>query len=260
MAQWANLLALHFRNHYIMAPIIWQGKGIRTNRLIQGTFCSRAEMSTYVLMKILESAPSRYDKGIHMLTFGRLNGVYDRLTAQIKKGQRVLDIGCGTGAMTLRAAMRGAKVKGIDINPQMLEIAQKRARKAGLIENVEFSEQGVAELSSEKPESYNVMTSGLCFSELSEDEIIYTLKELKRILKPGGLLLIADEVCPDKLTKRLLNFWLRWPLVILTYLITQTTTHAVENLPEKVRKASFSIQSIRLTKRENFIELVASKP
>lgn len=69
-------------------------------------------MSTYILMKILESAPSRYDKGICILTLGRLDKAYDHLTSYIKKGQRVIDLGCGTGALTLRAAQKGAKVKG----------------------------------------------------------------------------------------------------------------------------------------------------
>ena len=111
-------------------------------------------MSTYILMKILESAPSRYDKGIRILTLGRLDEAYDRLTSHIKRGQKVLDIGCGTGALTLRAALKGANVKGIDINPQMLEIAKKHAAEAKDEQNVELCEMGVAELGGEEAESY----------------------------------------------------------------------------------------------------------
>ena len=74
-------------------------------------------MSTYVLMRILESAPSRYDLGIRLLTLGKLDPVYDRLVLNIQHGQKVLDIGCGTGALTCLAAQRGAQVTGIDINP-----------------------------------------------------------------------------------------------------------------------------------------------
>lgn len=216
-------------------------------------------MSVYILMKILESAPSRYDQGIRILTLGKLDKVYNRLTSHIKKGQKILDLGCGTGALTLRAAQKGAKVKGIDINPQMLEIAQKQAIKKNLIQNIELCEMGVAELGSEKSESYDVVMSGLCFSELSEDELIYTLKEIKRILKPGGLLLVADEVRPKSILKRILNELLRFPLVIITYLIIQTTIHSIENLPEKIKKNGLLIESIRLNNLENFIELVAKK-
>jgi len=211
-------------------------------------------------MKILESVPSRYDQGIYILTLGKLDKVYDRLTSYIKKEQKVLDLGCGTGALTLRAAKKGAKVKGIDINPQMLEIAQKRAIKKNLIQNIELCEMGVAELGSEESESYEVVMSGLCFSELSEDELIYTLKEIKRILKPEGLLLIADEVTPKNISKKILNEIIRFPLKIIIFIITQTTTHAIDNLPKKIKESGLSIDSIRLNNIENFIELVVKNP
>jgi len=217
-------------------------------------------MSTYILMKILESVPSRYDRGIYILTLGKLNKVYNRLTSYIKKGQKVLDLGCGTGALTLKAAHKGAKVKGIDINPQMLEIAKKRATKTNLLPNINLFEMGVAELESEKSDSYDVVMSGLCFSELTESELINTLKEIKRILKPGGLLLIADEVRPKNIFKKILNEIIRFPLKIITYIITQTTIHAIDDLPKKIKETSLLIESIRLSKMENFIELVAKNP
>jgi len=211
-------------------------------------------------MKILETAPGRYDKGIRILTLGRLGKAYDRLISHIRRGQKVLDLGCGTGALTIRAAQKAAKVKGIDINSQMLEIAQNRAAEANLAQNVELCEMGVAELGGEESESYDIVMSGLCFSELTEDELLYTLRQAKRILKPQGLLLIADEVRPKSISKIILNWLIRIPLVTITYLITQTTTKAVKNLPEKVEKAGLEIQSIKLSKIEDFIELVGRRP
>ena len=210
-------------------------------------------------MKILESAPSRYDRGIHILTFGKLDNAYDRFVSFIQKGHKVLDIGCGTGTLILRASRKGANTKGIDINPQMLEIAQKKVNEANLKQSVEFCEMGVAELGSEESESYDVVMSSLCFSELSEDELTYTLKEVNRILKPEGLLLIADEVKSKSLSKRILNWFVRIPFIVITYLSTQTTTNAVENLPAKVKETGLKIESIRYNKMQNFIELVAMK-
>ncbi len=211
-------------------------------------------------MKILESAPSRYDQGIRILTLGKLDKVYNRLTSHIKKGQKILDLGCGTGALTLKAAQKGAKVKAIDINPQMLEIAQKQAIKKNLLQNVTLSEMGVAELESEKSNNYDVVMSGLFFSELTESELIFTLNEINRILKPSGLLLVADEVRPKSILKRILNDLLRFPLAVITYLITQTTVHSIDNLTEKIKKSGLLIESARLNNNGNFIEIVAKNP
>lgn len=211
-------------------------------------------------MKVLESAPDRYDAGIRILTLGRLDKAYDRLTSYIKRGQKVLDIGCGTGTLTLRAAQKGANVKGIDVNLQMLEIAQKRANKMNVTQTVAFCVMGVAELDGEKSESYDVVISGLCFSELTEYELVYTLKEIKRILKPRGILLLADEVSPNSLSKKIFNWLIRFPLVIITYILTQTTTKAVENLPEMTERAGFLIESVRLNRIGNFMELIGKKP
>jgi ubiquinone/menaquinone biosynthesis C-methylase UbiE len=217
-------------------------------------------MSTYVLMRILESAPRRYDLGIRLLTLGRLDQAYDRLAGQIERGQQVLDIGCGTGALTLRAAQRGAKVKGIDISPQMLEIAAQRVKSAGLTASVELVEMGVAELDAEEAQRYDAVTSGLCLSELSEDEVRYTLKQVARILRPGGLLLIGDEIRPRRFAHRLIHSVVRAPLVVLTYVIAQQTTHPAANLSEKLKAAGFAIVSVRLNRLGSFGEFVARKP
>jgi len=217
-------------------------------------------MSTYVLMRILESAPHRYELGMRILTLGRLDRAYDDLASHIEADQRVLDIGCGTGALTVRAARRGATVKAIDVNAQMLEVAVRRLKESGHEERVELAEMGVAELDQEEAGSFDVVMSGLCFSELSDDEVAYTLKEVGRILKPGGLVLVADEVRPRGLVRRWVHFLLRLPLVIVTYLVTQQTTHAVSHLIEKLSTAGFAIESQRLSPLHSFVRVVARKP
>ncbi len=217
-------------------------------------------MSTYILMRILESAPSRYDLGIRWLTLGRLDRAYDELAGQISSGQRVLDIGCGTGALTLRVARRGARVKGIDVNAQMLEIAERRVREAGLAGRVELAEMGVAELDQEANESFDAVTSGLCLSELTDDELTYTLRQVSRILRPGGLLLVADEVRPTTVTRRWLHGLIRLPLSMITYLITQQTSHAVSNLPERVTAVGLALVSIHSSALGSFCMIVARKP
>ena len=212
-----------------------------------------------MLMRILESAPSRYDFGLRLITLGRLDRAYDRLASHVQADTSVLDVGCGTGALTLRAARRGARVKAIDINAEMLEIARKKADAAGFDEEVEFVEAGVAELDAEASASYDAVISGLCFSELSPDEVRYGLAQIARILKPGGKLLLADEVRPPTPLKRLAHLLIRIPLVAITYLVTQQTTHAVDGLDREICDAGLESVSVRLSPLGSFAEFIARR-
>lgn len=217
-------------------------------------------MSTYVLMRILESTPRRYDLGIALLTFGAVGRAYDRLASHIAPGQRVLDIGCGTGALAIRAALREARVIGIDVDPRMLELAALRAREADVEGRVELRQEGVAELDREPAEKYDVVTCGLCLSELSGDEVAYALNQSVRLLVPGGLFLVADETLPESWWLRLLVALVRAPLVALTYLVTQQTTHALRDPTDRLRKAGLVPVSSRRSGLGTFIEVVAQKP
>ncbi len=216
-------------------------------------------MSTFVLMRILESAPHRYDAGIRLLTLGKIDNAYDRLGGCVEKGQDVLDMGCGTGALTIRAARKGARVKGIDVNAEMLAVAKRRIEEAGLGNKVDFQEKGAAELDTEPSESFDAVMSGLCFSELSVDELGFTLSQVKRILKPGGLLLLADEVRPSSPVARLLLGSIRVPLVIITYLLSGQTTRAITNLPERITRAGLNVETKRTTMLGGLMEIVARK-
>ena len=227
---------------------IWAGEPI-----------GRKIVSTFVLMKLLESSSRRYDCGIRVLTLGRLDKAYQRLAGRLEKQQRVLDLGCGTGVLTLQAARRGAWVKGIDINTRMLAIARGKVEEEGLDGSVSLCEMGVAELGSESTGNFDAVTAGLSLSELNDEEIAFTLKQVHRILKPQGLLLVADEAVPGGFVKKLLHLLIRIPLVLLTYLLTQTTTRAAKDLPQRIENTGFRIEELRRSVLEDFVEITARK-
>ncbi len=216
-------------------------------------------MSSFVLMKIFESSPSRYDTSIRIMTCGRITHIYGLLLEHISEKDRVLDIGCGTGALSLAAARKGAFVTGIDINRAMLEIAQKRAKELKLEQSIEFKELGAAEIDKFPDNSFDIVMSGLCFSELSEDEIRYTLRQIQRLLKPSGKLLLADEIIPRKFFKFIIHKIIRFPLQIITMLISQSTTHAIKNLQERVAKSGFGIIFEKKFFLDSFQIIVAKK-
>jgi ubiquinone/menaquinone biosynthesis C-methylase UbiE len=205
-------------------------------------------MSTFLYMKLLESTPARYDRGIRMLSGGKIGRVYERLAELVAaRGKYVLDIGCGTGGVALACAARGADVVGIDINPEMLEIAQtKRRPSAG---SVEWLELGAMEIEDRFPENaFDAAVSCLMFSELSREEQSYVLEVVHSRLRPGGMIVLADEVLPRTPARRLWYRVGRLPVALLTFALTQTTTRPVQRLAERVREAGFvTVEEERLS-------------
>lgn len=198
-------------------------------------------MSSFVYMKVLESTPERYDRGMRLLTHGHIVEVYERIAAlAATPGARVLDVGCGTGGVTLACAARGAHAIGIDANTGMLEVARAKPVPAEHGGGVEWVELGAAELEDRfSKASFDAAVSCLAFSELSLDEQRYVLRTLRSLLRPGGRLVIVDEERPRTWLARLAHRIRRWPVEALTFLLTQTSTRAVRELAERVREAGF---------------------
>jgi len=192
-------------------------------------------------MKILESSPSRYDRGIKLITLGKIPQLYQELTQSLSADHRVLDIGCGTGLISLLAAHRGASVKGIDINPEALTIARRRLVETSPTGDVEFIEMGIAELDGETTDEYDYIYAGLVFSELEDYEQDFALKQIIRLLKPGGTFVLIDEITPSNPILRIVQTIIRLPLMILTYLLTQTTTKSLKNIVTKLTAQGFTI-------------------
>ena len=90
----------------------------------------------------LETLVNRWFRGP---TFVRRMALLDRvLREQNLRGGSVLDLGCGSGQVSLLAASLGARVHAIDIAPRMLQIARAAAGRAGLAESLTFEEGDVA--------------------------------------------------------------------------------------------------------------------
>ncbi len=202
-------------------------------------------MSSFVIMRLLESAPRRYDAGIRLLSLGRSERIHARMAEQVEADDRVLDIGCGTGSLALRCAQRGGRVAGIDVSPRMLDVAREKLAAAGLKDQVELRQMSAIDLDETFPaHSFDVVMSSLVFSELSDEEQRFVLRACRRLLRKGGRLVVADEVVPRTWPLRLLSRAVRLPLVVLTYVLTQTTTRAVTDLEGRIADAGFNIVDI----------------
>jgi demethylmenaquinone methyltransferase/2-methoxy-6-polyprenyl-1,4-benzoquinol methylase/phosphoethanolamine N-methyltransferase len=135
-----------------------------------------------------------YDAVVKLISFNRDGAFRDGTirAANIPTGATVLDVGCGTGDLTLRAKKQvGAtgKVYGIDPAAEMIQVAQRKAKRQNLA--VEFR-TGVIEALEFPDAMFDVALSSIMFHHLTPELKSQGLVELFRVLKPGGVLLIAD--------------------------------------------------------------------
>jgi ubiquinone/menaquinone biosynthesis C-methylase UbiE len=141
---------------------------------------------------------SHYDMISRLLGMG-VNRPSSRMVielANIQPGDKVLDVGCGTGSLTLTAksyAGPSGKVYGIDAAPEMIDVAKKKASRAGL--EVVF-DVGLIEKLAFPDATFDVVISRLAIHHLPDDLKHVGFMEILRVLKPGGHLLIADFTPP----------------------------------------------------------------
>ncbi len=201
-------------------------------------------MSSFVLMRLLESAPRRYDIGIRLLSLGHVDKVHSQIAERFAaEGLHVLDVGCGTGSLAIALARRGARVTGIDLSPQMLDMARRKVEEAGIGDGVTLAQMSAIDLDEAFEDgSFDLITSTLVFSELSDDEQRFVLRQCHRLLAREGRVVIADEKVPPSWPKRLLHMLVRLPLVVVTYALTQTTTRAVRDLESQITAAGFHVE------------------
>ena len=140
---------------------------------------------------------SYYDFVVNLTALGHAR-LLRKLTvdnALIKPGDNVLDVGCGTGEVTLLAKTRAkaGSVYGIDPAPEMIAVARRKAARKRL--DIDFR-VGVIESLPFPDSSIDVVTSSLMMHHLPEDLKVRGLAEIYRVLKPGGRLLVADFMRP----------------------------------------------------------------
>ena len=141
-----------------------------------------------------------YDTIVGLITMGQEQKLRQATIdlARIQPGERILEVGCGTGTLTLAAKkVTGpqGQVVGIDIAPDMIATAQQKAKKAGL--DVQFR-VGRIEAIPFPDGQFDLALSSLMLHHIPGDDAKQKgLKELFRVLKPGGRILIVDFAPPQ---------------------------------------------------------------
>ncbi len=218
------------------------------------------KMFSYVFMKILEGRPRSYDRLMDRASLNRVRATKEAVAAEVPHGARVLEIGCGTGELAEILVERGDRVEGFDISPAMIAAAQHRMKQCGLGENFIAREMGVDGMDGLPSAAFDAVVSTLTLSEVNPDERRFALKHARRVLKGGGVIVIADEVTPRNRARRVLHAIARAPLAALTYLIANGTSRPIEDISGELSQAGFIVVKEERSHGDAFALVVARKP
>jgi demethylmenaquinone methyltransferase/2-methoxy-6-polyprenyl-1,4-benzoquinol methylase/phosphoethanolamine N-methyltransferase len=166
--------------------------------------------------------------------------------AALQPGEKVLDVGCGPGVLSLLAAERvgaSGEVHGIDPSPGMIDLAQRKAARAGIRASFRT---GVIEALPYEDGTFDAVLSSLMLHHLPDDVKRQGFTEIVRVLKPGGRLLAID-----------LNgkgfFWR-----ILSLVGHRLPATYAEDLVRMMRDAGLSPQVVD-TERTQYVTILATK-
>ena len=164
----------------------------------------------------------RYDLANHLLSFGMDFGWRRRLVQNCSATQpnRVLDLATGSGdvAFALRTVLpRDAEIIGLDFCQPMLDQAERKAKERGAPPNLHFSQGDCLALPFDD-ESFDAVT--IAFGLRNLEDRSRGLREMLRVLRPGGRLLVLEFSQPKIWLRPFYYLYLRAALPILAWFVT----------------------------------------
>lgn len=114
-------------------------------------------------------------------------------------GKEVLDFGCGEGQISTQLAQLGAKVTAIDISPELVEIAERRARLDGAAERIEFVVGDITQ-SALPREKFDV---AVCMAALHHVDIRSVAPHVLACVKAGGIVIMMEPTAFSPLLQKL---------------------------------------------------------
>ncbi len=161
-----------------------------------------------VYMRKLEQEPDSYDSKFTALTKGVNLSVREWVLDKIGTSKSILEVGCGTGSLASQMALKGNNVTAIDINFQMINHAMQNYP-SDLKEGTLLYQTGSFSNMPVEANSQDLVISTFMLSELRPFEQQIFLRNVWKVLKPSGKLIIAAEFVPSGFWKMIFKIK-RW--------------------------------------------------
>jgi len=152
----------------------------------------------------------------------------DKFGSSVRNKGTACDIGCGPGHIARYLREQGVEVCGIDLSPEMVRVATR------LNPGITFSEGNMLTLDL-SDESLSGITSFYSIIHIPRKEVVYALREMKRALKPDGLLLLAFHIGDDAMH---MEEWLGHKVSIDFHFFTS------EEMTGYLKSAEFEIEEV----------------
>lgn len=185
--------------------------------------------------RMFDSISHRYDFLNHLLSIG-IDKIWRKKairTLQALRPRLILDVATGTGDFALLAVeqLNPDKVIGVDISEGMLEKGREKIQRRGLSDKVELL-RGDSENLEFKENNFDAVT--VAYGVRNFENLLKGLKEIYRVLKPGGLLVVLEFSKPRKAPfRQLYNFYFKTILPKIGSLVSRDKA-AYTYLPESV--------------------------
>jgi demethylmenaquinone methyltransferase/2-methoxy-6-polyprenyl-1,4-benzoquinol methylase len=207
-----------------------------------------ADQKRVYVRRLFATIADRYDLITVLLSFGRDKRWKERLVSMsgAAPGARALDLACGTGDIGFQLAARGVRTTGLDVTHRMLQLARSKRKPADRLYFVRGDMMALP-----FPDAhFNLVTSGYGIRNVPAIEP--ALREIHRVLEPGGLFLSLDFNRPENSLVR---------AVYLTYLmavgsalgfVLHGNPDTYRYIPESIRRYPGAGQVCAIARNQGF--------
>ena len=169
------------------------------------------------------------------------------------KHEFILDIATGTGDLIIGLSkLEAKKIIGIDISPKMLEIGVEKLKKKGLSKKITMLLDDSENLQFED-QSFDVVT--VAFGVRNLENFVKALNEIKRVLKPSGILIILETAIPkNKIARLTYNLYTKFIMPVIGFIFSKKF-YAYNYLSKSAEVFPYGKSFNNILKKNGFIDV-----